>query len=225
MNLDYYVWLLQSEGETVVIDTGFARNLAVLRDREYLATPRSLLATVGVDSHSVDKVILSHFHYDHVGCLADFPFARFYAQQREKDFWYGDSVSVGDKKLVEDADLEMLHELDLAGRIEWLDGSGAVSPGVECHLVGGHTPGTQIVSVETSEGTAVLATDASHFYENFQKRRLFRFVHSTNEMLAGYDLMRGLAHNPDLIFPGHDPNLHAHDSIAVPGGGTILHLL
>ncbi|KZF05840.1 hypothetical protein A2J04_24730 [Rhodococcus sp. EPR-279] len=225
MDLDYYIWLLQSDTETVVIDTGFAPDLAAPRDREYLATPRSLLAAAGVDSHAVEKVVLSHFHYDHVGCLADFPSATFYAQQRENDFWYGDNLPADDKKLVEAADLEVLNELDLAGRIEWFDGSGTVSPGVECHLAGGHTPGTQIVSVETNEGTAVLATDASHFYENFQKRQPFRFVHSTEEMLAGYELMRALADNPELIFPGHDPNLHARESIAVPGGGSILRLL
>jgi glyoxylase-like metal-dependent hydrolase (beta-lactamase superfamily II) len=91
--------------------------------------------------------------------------------------------------------------------------------------VGGHTPGTQIVSVETAERTAILATDASHFYENFQQRQPFRFVTSTEEMLAGYELMRALAQTPDLIFPGHDPNLRARDVIDVPGGGSILHLL
>jgi glyoxylase-like metal-dependent hydrolase (beta-lactamase superfamily II) len=51
----------------------------------------------------------------------------------------------------------------------------------------------------------VLASDASHFYDGFQKGRLFPVVYNVGDMLAGYRLLFQLADSPDHIIPGHDP--------------------
>ena len=42
-----------------------------------------------IDCTKVEHVILSHFHYDHVGCYALFPNATFYIQDAEMNFYTG----------------------------------------------------------------------------------------------------------------------------------------
>jgi hypothetical protein len=53
----------------------------------------------------------------------------------------------------------------------------------------------------------VLASDVSHFYENFEQERPFTTAFHVGEMLAGFDLIRSLATSPAHIVPGHDPEV------------------
>jgi glyoxylase-like metal-dependent hydrolase (beta-lactamase superfamily II) len=51
----------------------------------------------------------------------------------------------------------------------------------------------------------VLASDASHYYDNFELTAPFPVVHDVGDMLEGYRTMQRLAESPDHIVPGHDP--------------------
>jgi glyoxylase-like metal-dependent hydrolase (beta-lactamase superfamily II) len=85
------------------------------------------------------------------------------------------------------------------------DGDDALAPGLSVHLLGGHTAGLQVVRVHTAVGWIVLASDASHYYENFTAGRPFPIVHDVGAMLEGHGRLRRLADSPDLVVPGHDP--------------------
>jgi glyoxylase-like metal-dependent hydrolase (beta-lactamase superfamily II) len=84
-------------------------------------------------------------------------------------------------------------------------GDDELAPGLFVHLVGGHTDGLQVVRVRTGTGWLVLASDASHYYENMERGRPFPIVFDVGAMLAGYDTLRRLASTTDEIVPGHDP--------------------
>lgn len=71
--------------------------------------------------------------------------------------------------------------------------------------MGGHSRGLQAVRVRTARGWVVLASDTSHFYENFATRRPFPIVVDVEDALAGFDRLYALADSPDHIIPGHDP--------------------
>jgi len=73
MTMDYFVWALTNGSETVVVDLGFTEAVGTARGRQFLRPIDRGLADVGVDVKSVQHVILSHFHYDHVGNYALFP--------------------------------------------------------------------------------------------------------------------------------------------------------
>jgi glyoxylase-like metal-dependent hydrolase (beta-lactamase superfamily II) len=73
MAMDYFVWALTNGTETVVVDLGFTEAVGTRRGRQFLRCPGKGLAELGVDCTSVQHVILSHFHYDHVGNYALFP--------------------------------------------------------------------------------------------------------------------------------------------------------
>ena len=51
----------------------------------------------------------------------------------------------------------------------------------------------------------VLASDASHFYENMERGRPFTLAYDVGAMHDAFDTLRRLADNADRIVPGHDP--------------------
>ena len=51
----------------------------------------------------------------------------------------------------------------------------------------------------------VLASDVTHFYENFDTYRPFTTAFHVGDMLDAFDTLRAHAADPSLIVPGHDP--------------------
>ncbi|MEM6373827.1 MAG: N-acyl homoserine lactonase family protein, partial [Pseudomonadota bacterium] len=92
-----------------------------------------------------------------------------------------------------------------SGQVVFHDGDAEIADGVTVHCIGGHSRGLQAVRVRTQAGWMVLASDASHFYENFQQRKPFPIVVDLQNMLDGFDTLTRLASRPALIVPGHDP--------------------
>ena len=83
MPMDYFVWVAVSPEQAIVVDCGFTVETGVRRNRVVLRTPAEGLRLLGIDSAEVGHVILTHFHYDHVGNVAEFPNATFVVQDRE----------------------------------------------------------------------------------------------------------------------------------------------
>ena len=61
------------------------------------------------------------------------------------------------------------------------------------HRIGGHTHGLQCVRVHTRRGWVVLASDASHYYEHFEQRRVFTTMFNVGEAVDGYATLQRLA--------------------------------
>src|SRR5579862_9008525 len=87
--MDYFVWAITDGQRTVVVDTGFGEAEGVRRGRTFLRSPAAGLALLGIDATTVEHVVLSHFHYDHIGGQALFPRATFYVQSAEMQFYTG----------------------------------------------------------------------------------------------------------------------------------------
>lgn len=206
--LTYFVWLVRTPEADVVVDVGFTPAMAERRGRIYHRRPSEALSLLGVDCSRVPWVVLSHLHYDHVGETDAFPAARFVLQSREMAFWTGRFASRREfHRAIEDEDVLRLVQLGLDGRIQFVDGDREIVPGVRVHLVGGHTAGTQVVSVETARGTVVLTADASHFYGNICDDAPFVQHQDLAGMYQAFDTINDLAGSPELIVPGHDPGV------------------
>ena len=206
MPIDFYIWVIRNQYRTIVVDTGFDHAEAERRGRKITRLPREGLALLGIDSHTVDDVIVSHLHYDHAGTLDDFPRAKFHIQDLEVNFATGrhmceptfrDFYSVNH--------VTRLIECVYQDRVVFHDGDEVIAPGIMVHHLGGHTMGMQCVSVETKRGKIVLAVDAAHFYENMEQPSPFPLVYSVADMSAGFHTMRAIAASPAHIIPGHDP--------------------
>jgi glyoxylase-like metal-dependent hydrolase (beta-lactamase superfamily II) len=163
--------------------------------------------------------VLTHLHYDHVGTLEDFPGATFHLQEREYQFAVGrgsDSTRAG----FEAADMTRLVNLFYEGRLVLQDGSASPVRGLSMHLVGGHTPGLQVVSVRTERGRVVVMSDASHFYEHFERGLSFPHADDSERNIASFAVIDELADSPEHVVPGHDPLVLARYP-AVPNGAGI----
>jgi len=204
--MSYFVWALTNGTQTVVVDLGFTEAVGTRRGREFLRCPSKGLAMLGIDCASVEHVILSHFHYDHVGCYALFPHATFYVQDAEMSFYTGRHVrQAAFRHAVEVDDIVALVRFNYEGRLVFVDGDKDILPGISVYKIGGHTAGMQIVTVQTKDGRAVVASDGSHYYHNFEKNVPFMVHHDLPGMYDGFQRIRELADRPDLILPGHDP--------------------
>jgi glyoxylase-like metal-dependent hydrolase (beta-lactamase superfamily II) len=87
--MDFFVWVATSLEHTVVVDCGFTAATAARRGRIFHRTPADGLALLGIASDTVRHVVLTHFHNDHIGNVADFLAATFVVQDREMAFWTG----------------------------------------------------------------------------------------------------------------------------------------
>ena len=85
------------------------------------------------------------------------------------------------------------------------EGDAEIAPGITVHKIGGHSRGLQCVRVMTASGPVVLASDASHFYENFEQGKVFPIVIDVEDTLRGYTRLNALAASPRHVVPGHDP--------------------
>ncbi|HVL35593.1 MAG TPA: N-acyl homoserine lactonase family protein [Burkholderiales bacterium] len=206
MPLDYFVWLIRGNGRDIVVDTGFSAAVARRRGREHLRCPAAGLRLLGVDPARVEDVIITHLHYDHAGGFEHFPGARLHLQELEMRYATGRFMChEGFRGAFDLEDVVGMVRRVYEGRVRFHDGDAELAPGVSLHRIGGHTMGLQVVRVATRRGAVVLASDASHFYANFEQARPFPIVWSVADMVDGYDRLRRLAESPEHIIPGHDP--------------------
>jgi glyoxylase-like metal-dependent hydrolase (beta-lactamase superfamily II) len=217
MPMDYFVWVVRGAGATWVVDTGFGEHDAASRGRRLLRSAADALGLVGVDARRVTDVVLTHLHYDHAGGWAQFPAARFHLQDREMAYATGRHMTRPALSHAFTAD----HVAGLvgavhAGRVVFHAGDDELAPGVSLHLIGGHTDGLQVVRVRTVSGWLVLASDATHYYENLETGRPFPIVFDVGAMRSGFDTLRRLASTPDHIVPGHDPLVLERYPVAGP---------
>jgi glyoxylase-like metal-dependent hydrolase (beta-lactamase superfamily II) len=206
--MDYFVWVVRNGERVIVVDTGFTREIAAQRKRTYLRTPKEGLALLGIDAAKVKDVIITHLHYDHVGTFQDFPAARFYLQDTEMAYATGRHMRHHQfNHSFEVEDVIGMVRMVYADRVEFVDGTRDIAPGISVHRLGGHTDGLQCVRVATRRGWVVLASDSSHYYEHMEQGRCFPTVFHVGDLVDGYAKLRLLADSRNHIIPGHDPEV------------------
>lgn len=206
MPMDFFVWLLKSPEKTILVDTGFNAQTAQQRDREFLHCPIGALKGLDVHAEDIHDVILTHLHYDHAGNIDKLPQAKFHIQDAEMDYATGRCMCFEPLRHAYSVeDVVTLVRRVYQDRVVFHDGDAEVAPGVNLIKIGGHTKGLQAVRVRTGRGWVVLASDASHYYENMEQSRPFPIVYNVADMLAGYERLLASADSKDHIVPGHDP--------------------
>ncbi len=208
MPLAFYVWLLRSPQRTVLVDTGFSPEGARARGRTIDRCPIEALSAFGIDPSTITDVVVTHLHWDHAGNFAKLPNARFHLQDAEMEYATGRCMchELLRRPYSVDDVTELVRKV-YAERVIFHVGAATIAPGIELRLIGGHTRGMQAVRVCTARGNVVLASDASHFYENFETGRPFVLVEDIGKMLEGHRVLREMADSDDHIVPGHDPDV------------------
>jgi len=207
LGMDYFFYVLRNGPRTALVDTGFDPEVGERRGRTLLCPPLEALARLGVAPESVSQVIVTHFHYDHIGNLGGFPTAELVVPQRELDFWSGpDGSRFQFAAHVEAREVARIVAAQRSGRVRCLQGSELVGPGISAVCVGGHSPGQQVLVVDSPSGSVVLASDALHYYEELELDRPFEIFVDLEETYRAFDTVRELSERPDAVLvAGHDP--------------------
>ena len=203
------VYYIEGAAKTILVDTGvgdFDRIRAVRQrrgDRFYLASKpewglAAQLKGLGLEPDDIEIVVSTHLHWDHIGGNALFRRARFYAQKDDVP------LALTGPRYAPHFFREMASCItNVAGSLVLLDGDAEIVPGVEVWKVGGHTPGSQIVAVQTDKGVVALANDVINKYENLE----YDWPGPTGNMWNMDDLLRAYARlkrQAMIVIPGHD---------------------
>jgi glyoxylase-like metal-dependent hydrolase (beta-lactamase superfamily II) len=224
LDIDYFFWVIRDGGGVYLVDTGFAREVADRRRRVCYTTPAQALPGLGIAPDDVTAVVVTHAHWDHTGNLAQFPNAQVVMTEAEYDFWT--SPMAARQQFAEHCEPDEIGCLRRAreeDRLTLFTGQYTLAAGIELTEVGGHTPGQLIALVSAGGGTAVLASDALHFYEEVERDRPFAILADLPGMYSAYDTLAQLAAQPGThLVAGHDPAVRARFArhAAGPGSGT-----
>ncbi|TMF20564.1 MAG: MBL fold metallo-hydrolase, partial [Chloroflexi bacterium] len=156
-------------GRVIVCETGIGNKLSEKRAQQVmLREPESLLhhlQRLGIRPEEVDLVVTTHLHWDHAGGLTrrnaegevelTFKRARHFIQRSEWDFALQPDVRSRPSYMADD----FTPLADGNDMVEFLDGDAEVLPGVHLRHVGGHTPGSQVLVLQSGEFACAVTGD------------------------------------------------------------------
>lgn len=204
--MTYYLWVLRSQTQTIVVDTGFSASGGGRRGRAFLVEPLEALRRAGVDPHAVDVVVNTHLHYDHTGHLDAFGDAPVLVPRTELDFWTGPLAARTQLGAhIEAPEVAALAERVRTGAVTLMGGEHEIAPGVVSFEVGGHSPGQTILLIDGAGGAVVLASDAVHFYEEVERDRACAVLVDLAAVYRAYDTIREHVDRGARLVAGHDP--------------------
>jgi glyoxylase-like metal-dependent hydrolase (beta-lactamase superfamily II) len=221
LDIDYFFWVIRDGRGVFLVDTGFTPEAGDRRRRVHFTTPAEVLPGLGIAPEDVAAIVITHGHWDHTGNVRQFPHAQVIMTEAEYDFW---TSPIADREQFaahrEPEEIALLRRAREQDRLTLFTGRHTLVPGVELIEVGGHTPGQLIAAVATGNGgTAVLASDALHFYEEVERDRPFAILADLPAMYRAYDTLAQLAAQPGThLVAGHDPAVRARFAPAPAAG-------
>lgn len=201
------IWYIHGAKEKVLVDTSFDNCENVMnvlkkygvsqifkRKKEWEII--NALKKVNVAPEQIDIVIHTHLHFDHYGNDELFKNASFIVQKEEIPWaltpppygmWYYREFSS--------------HFRNVLDRVEAIEGDVRVTKGIEVWKLGGHTPGSMAVVVDTDIGRVALLGDVALTYKNLQFKWPGGFFCNLDQVIQAYDRVSKEA---DIVVPGHD---------------------
>ena len=206
MDVPCIVFAVTNAERTIIVDAGPCFHAAEHHPL-YFCPPEEEVGTAlqrhGIDPASIDTVVLSHLHWDHVGGVDAFANARFLLQEAEMKSAVAPMAS---QRAMYDLGHHPLW-LDVFDRIELVRGDHPVAPGVDCVFLPGHSAGMQGVLVQTGQGRVLLASDSVPLVENWTGDAALKHIPNTihtdlEAYFRSFEVMERVA---DWVIPGHDP--------------------
>jgi N-acyl homoserine lactone hydrolase len=194
-------FLLNNGEKKVLVDSGVCGVAETSQFLRYFSrtpeqTLEAQLARLETSPDEISMVINTHLHIDHCAGNILCTKARWLVQRKEVEYWK-DPLRVH----------RQAYRIELPETgFDLLDGDTEVLPGIKAMFSPGHSPGSQSVLVETSEGLYVLAGDNIPHFENMNVRDDEPFW--PNGIYVNlheyYDTLHRLKELRGTMLPGHD---------------------
>ena len=159
VRFNFGCFVLTDGDRTIMIDSG----LGDISTREGMVTGRMPAAVdaLGIPRDSVETVVYTHMHYDHIGGSVRsgkivFPGARHLFHEREWEYWRTLDDEFGS------AAQRIMRPLLDSGAVEFIDRDTEVLAGVTAVEAFGHTPGHLAVSIMSSGTRTLVGGDLSN---------------------------------------------------------------
>lgn len=152
-----YVHVIDHPDARVLVDTGMTELHPAAADFDPRLWP---LSTQDIDLAGIDIVVNTHLHYDHCGGNRLFPGKPIYVQRRELE----DALTKDGYTIREWVDAPGVRYVPVDGELELL-------PGLRLVPAPGHTPGMQIVVVETDGRPIVVGGDVAVWFGELDEPR------------------------------------------------------
>lgn len=237
-------WVIRTGGRTILVDTGIGND----RDRPQVPSFANLrtdfldrLAAAGVTPDEVDTVINTHIHYDHVGwntTLVDGSFvptfrnATYLVPQADYDYFHPANAhrmrapETDDERrrfdgirLVFD---DSIAPVERAGQLQlWRDHHELPGVPVSLEPAPGHTPGSSLVRLRSSDGGAVFVGDLLHSPMQFlhPDQRCSFDLDPAQARITRRSVLAAAASDGAMVLPAHLPGQSAARITAADGGG------
>ena len=183
-----YAFLLESDDYLVLVDTGIGPPHDLI-DRLYQPTrrdlPTALAQNNGIALDDISAVVLTHLHFDHVGGAQHFHGTPLYVQRAEWEAAQAPKYTIPEF-------------LDFPGaNFVLLDGETELAPGLRLVPTPGHTPGHQVVVLETPARRMAIAGQAVETAAEYR-----RMLSGEVEMTESGRAIAGL--EPAKVWFSHD---------------------
>ncbi|MFE1056702.1 MBL fold metallo-hydrolase [Streptomyces rochei] len=217
LRLGSHSFALTTGGLQVVVDTGIGNGKTRANPAWHdLRTDYPLrLTAAGFPPDTVDLVILTHLHTDHVGWnttrtddgwVPTFPNARYVVSRAERDFWAGYAMDEPRRQMFRDS----VHPVEDAGLLDAVEvpAEGTdLAPGLRLLPTPGHTPGHVAVRVGGPGGGALVTGDCVHHPVQLAHPELGSCVDIDPALAASTrrSLLASLAGTDTLVLGTHFP--------------------
>lgn len=217
LHLDSHGFAFETGGLRVVVDTGIGngktRENPAWHDLRtgYLDN----LAAAGFPPDSVDLVVLTHLHTDHVGWnthevngewVPTFPNARYVTSRTEREFWAAYDMDEPRRNMFADSVIPV----ERAGLLDLVDvrpEGTELAPGLSLLPTPGHTPGHMAVQLTSQDETALITGDCIHHPIQLAHPAIASCVDIDPEQSeqSRHNLLTSLADTGTLVLGTHFP--------------------
>ena len=178
--------LVRTPKENIIIETGvgdhFDEKFCGIYCLNHTDNLLKGLDRIGLKTSDIDKVILSHMHFDHIGhntrriesaeFVPTFENAEYVFQKKEYDFANDPPVRVKASYLP-----FLWKPIEASGQLRLIEGNVEITPGIRSVVTGGHTEGHQMLVIESGGKGAIFWGDL-----------IPTSAHTDYPYIMGYDL-------------------------------------
>ncbi|MFI1363746.1 MBL fold metallo-hydrolase [Streptomyces griseochromogenes] len=172
LRIDSHSFAFVVDGLRVLVDTGIGNGKERANPAWHNLRTDFLerLTAGGFAPESVDLVILTHLHADHVGWntrevngawVPTFPGARYLTSRTEREFWAGYDMEEARRQMFRDSVIPV-EQAGLLDLVDVPDGGVEIAPGLRLTPTPGHTPGHVAVELTSRGETALITGDCIH---------------------------------------------------------------